>query len=178
MMRGGVELSRTNSLLIGKQMKIECDRCGLQCLSAHAFEKALERGKTPLCADCQQLEKPLYRVQGVDDYCVPHQGIFSPDDYPLDRSGRRLFDSDALCGKRDCIKESHYATPKLVKFSQPRHTPRVKRNAVRKAHTPVQDTLSIFDVIALVEPLAEASVVASRINASKKAGRISRGQAA
>ena len=157
-------------------MFYDCDKCGACVIPEGTWLKATQKGYKPKCESCRATR--LVRVQYGDDYCVPHQGIFSPDDYPLDRSGRRLFDSDALCGKRDCIKESHYATPKLVKFSQPRHTPRVKRNAVRKAHTPVQDTLSIFDVIALVEPLAEASVVASRINASKKAGRISRGQAA
>jgi hypothetical protein len=102
-------------------MKIECDRCGLQCLSAFAFEKALERGKTPLCADCQQLEKPLYRVQGVDDYCVPHQGHFDSDDWPLNNDGLRIFTDLGLCGYSDCVKPAHHAEAQVVEYRQPKH---------------------------------------------------------
>lgn len=101
-------------------MKYDCTRCGLPCLSEFAYSKAIERGKEPLCADCQQ-QKPLYRIQYDDDYCVPHQGFFDADDWPLNDDGLRVFADRATCGHSDCVKPTHHAEPAQVKYKQPKH---------------------------------------------------------
>ena len=116
-------------------MKIACDRCGSLCLSEWAVEKALSRGKTPLCPDCQQVEKPLYRVQGDDDYCVPHQGYFDKDDWPLNDDGERVFSDLATCGHSDCVKPAHHAEAPVAVYKQPKH-PR-RKGFVKPAPKPV-----------------------------------------
>lgn len=99
-------------------MFYDCARCGRTCIPEGTFNKCIERGYPARCADCRAGR--LIRVQYGEDYCVPHQGVFDLNDYPLDNAGRRLFESEALCGHRDCIKDAHYATPKLVKFAATR----------------------------------------------------------
>ena len=97
-----------------------CDRCGSLCLSEWAYSKALERGRTPLCPDCQQVNR-LYRVQYDDDYCVPHQGLFDKFDNPVTDQGVRVFADDALCGHRDCVKPAHHLVEQVEGFKQPKH---------------------------------------------------------
>lgn len=106
-------------------MKYECTQCGNQCLSQWAYEKALERGKTPLCVDCQQVN-PLYRVQYDDDYCVPHQGFFDKEDWPLNNNGERIFADLATCGHSDCVKPAHHAKEAVASYRQPKHPRRKK----------------------------------------------------
>lgn len=101
-------------------MKHECTRCGHQCLSEWAYEKALERGKTPLCADCQQVH-PLYRVLYADDYCVPHQGYFDKEEWPINNKGERVFADLGLCGHSDCVKPAHHAEEAVAEYKQPKH---------------------------------------------------------
>lgn len=116
-------------------MKIGCDRCGILCLTEWAVEKAKERGKTPLCADCQQIEKPLYRVQTDDDYCVPHQGFFDSDDWPLNNDGLRVFGDLGTCGHSDCVKPAHHAEAQVAPYRQPKH-PR-RKGYVKPAPKPL-----------------------------------------
>lgn len=101
-------------------MKRDCAKCGNQCLSEWAYEKALERGKTPLCPDCQQVN-PLYRVQYDEDYCVPHQGYFDKEDWPLNNNGERIFGDLGTCGHSDCVKPAHHAEAPLAAYKQPKH---------------------------------------------------------
>ena len=97
----------------------DCDRCGRTCIGERTHEKMLERKKIPLCPDCQL--NTLFRVVYSNDYCVPHQGFFDKEDWPVDNFGVRLYADLGSCGHSDCIKASHHADKQLVKFVQPRH---------------------------------------------------------
>ena len=111
-------------------MLFDCDRCGRTCLSESAYEKALLRGKTPLCRDCQSGR--LFRVQFADDYCVPHQGFFDKDGWPVNNNNERIYADRATCGYQDCVRVVHHLEPALVIFVQPRHTaPRKKGYKIR-----------------------------------------------
>ena len=147
-------------------MKYECTQCGHQCLSEWAYEKALERGKTPLCGDCQQV-KPLYRVQYEDDYCVPHQGYFDADDWPLNNKGERIFADLGTCGHSDCVKPAHHAEEAVAEYRQPKHPRRkgfVKPKArpvgrppklvVKEIRTPKRGAKRVWD-IEVIMALAE-----------------------
>jgi hypothetical protein len=129
-------------------MLYDCDRCGRTCLSEDGYRKSLDRGKTPLCRDCQA--RQLFRVQYAEDYCVPHQGFFDTDDYPIDEWGQRLYLDESTCKHRDCVRVVHHTEPAAVAFVMPVYKTPKKRNA----------TVSNFG---LIMALAEAQEYNSRV---------------
>lgn len=136
-------------------MLFDCDRCGRTCLSESAYEKALLRGKTPLCRDCQAGR--LFRVQYADDYCVPNQGPFNLDDYPVNELGERLYLDEATCGHRDCVRSSHHTVRANVVFVIPSHirgTKPIKQQEGRPRKTPKRKNRKGMD-FSLIMALAE-----------------------
>lgn len=113
-------------------MLYDCDRCGRTCLSESAVEKAKLRGKTPLCRDCQT--RRLFRVQFATDYCVPHQGFFDSEQWPVNNNNQRIYLDQPTCGYQDCIRAAHHTEPAEVIFVQPRHvSPRRKKGYKMKS---------------------------------------------
>ena len=108
-------------------MLYDCDRCGRTCLSEDAYKKANDRGKTPLCRDCQASR--LFRVQYATDYCVPHQGLFDLQDNPVNEWGERLYFDEPTCQHRDCVRANHHVEPAAVSFVMPVYESPKKRNA-------------------------------------------------
>jgi hypothetical protein len=128
----------------------DCDRCGRTCLSIHAVEKALFRGKTPLCRDCQT--NRLFRVQYETDYCVPHQGFFNLDDYPVTDAGQVIYTDEPTCGHRDCVRQAHHSQKAVVPFVIPSHARKPKPT---KGKTPKRANAKHIDY-SLIMALAEA----------------------
>ena len=146
-------------------MLYDCDRCGRTCLSEDGYLKALMRGRTPLCRDCQTHR--LFRVQYADDYCVPHQGFFDRDDYPVDEWGQRLYADEATCNHRDCVRTVHHTEPAQVVFVMPTHhkgANPVKRVEGRPRKTPKRANAKVTD-FGLIMALAEAQEYNSRVKA-------------
>lgn len=149
-------------------MFYDCDRCGRTCIPEGTWLKCKERGYVAKCADCRAGRS--YRVSYGEDYCVPHQGLFNMDDYPVNKAGQRLYGSEALCGNRDCIRETHYATEKLVKFAAERRSLNKPRPATGRkrgrpvgskklpsiSDTPAYDRMREATSINLIMALAEA----------------------
>ena len=143
-------------------MKHDCSRCGNQCLSVWAYEKAIERGKTPLCVDCQTTR--LLRVQYDDDYCVPHQGLFDDNDTPINNDGLVIYPDVATCGHSDCVRLAHHVEPALVEFSQPKHKRRQQQKTkpvgrqsklvVKEIKTPKRSKTQVWD-LQVIMALAE-----------------------
>jgi len=84
-----------------------CQRCGIEENSTR-MEQRKARKSEVLCVSCAA--RPQKFIQTEFGTCEPYAGPFDHYDNPLTETGELFRPGFRLCGKADCVAESHIRT--------------------------------------------------------------------